>query len=166
MLLVGLQATAAAQVHQQGVTAVDFTLSRTGVGIQGGAAYARNFSDNAFYRVRGFAEFGRLYNFKYSQFGSDLSAYYSPFFISHFFQVNIGGGVTLGYEKVGGVSKEKSDGIGFQVGAKVGAEIEAFLADRLSFFVSGQQAYMVKKSLGRNYYEVGIGMRIFLNNYY
>ena len=154
------------QVHQQGTVGVDFSISRTGVGVLGGVAYTNNFSDQGFIRLRALGEWGRLYNFKYAQYGADVLAYYSPFYISDFFQFNLAGGVTGGYERVSGITKEKAANIGFQFGFKGGAELEAFLGDQLSFFVNAQQAYMLKKSLGRNYYEVGIGIRIFLNNYY
>lgn len=157
---------ASAQVHQQGGAAVDFSVARTGVGVMGGVGYAKDISDQAFFRLRGLAEFGRLYNFKYNQFAGDAMVYYCPVHISDFFQINTGAGLTAGYEKVNGISKEKAATIGFQAGIKVGLEIEAFLGDQLSFFAFGNQAYMVKKSLGRNYYEIGVGMRVFLNNYY
>lgn len=160
-----LYLTATAQVHQQGGAGIDLSIGKTGIGIMGGLGYIRDFSDNAYLQVRGVGEFGRMYNFKYSHVGLDALAYYNPFFLSDFFQVNIGGGLTLGYEKVKGISKEKSNGIGFMAGVKGGVQIEAFLADQLSFFVQGNQAYMLKKSLGNSYYEVGFGLRVFLNNY-
>lgn len=157
---------ASAQVHQQGGAAADFSVARSGVGVIGGIGYTKDISDQAFFRLRGLAEFGRLYNFKYNQFAGDAMVYYCPVHISDFFQVNTGAGLSAGYEKVKGISKEKAATIGFQAGIKAGVEIEAFLGDQLSFFAFGNQAYMVKKSLGRNYYEIGIGMRVFLNNYY
>jgi hypothetical protein len=158
--------TATAQVHQQGGTGFDLTISKTGIGIMGGVGYIKNFSDNAYLQLRGLGEIGRMYNFKYSHIGLDAMAFYNPFFLSDFFQVNMGAGLTIGYEKVKGISKDKSNGIGFMAGLKGGVNVEAFLSDQLSFFIYGNQAYMIKKSLGNNYYEVGLGIRIFLNNYY
>lgn len=158
--------SATAQVHQEGGTGVDITLGKTGIGVMGGVGYMRNFSDNAYLQVRGLGEFGRMYNFKYAHFGLDAMTFYNPFFISDFFQFNAGAGITLGYEKVKGISKDKSNGIGFMAGLKAGGQIEAFLSDQLGFCLYANQAYMVKKSLGYTYYEVGVGIRIFLNNYY
>ncbi|WP_186452685.1 conjugal transfer protein TraO [Chitinophaga polysaccharea] len=158
--------TAAAQVHQQGGTAIDLTLGKTGIGVMGGAGYMKNFSDNAYLQLRGVGEFGRMYNFRYSHFGLDAMAFYNPFYLSDFFQFNAGAGLTIGYEKISGITKEKSNGIGFMAGLKAGANIEAFLSDQMSFYIYGNQAYLVKKSLGTTYYEVGLGIRIFLNNYY
>ncbi|RAI97025.1 conjugative transposon protein TraO [Chitinophaga skermanii] len=155
-----------AQVHQQGTAALDLSISKTGVGVIAGAGYLKNFNDNAYIYARGLVELGRMYNFKYTHIGLDLSAYYSPFVVSDFFQLNLGVGITTGYENIRGVSKTKNSSVGLMLGAKGGANIEAFLSDQVGFFVFANQAYMFKKSLGSAYYEVGVGLRIFLNNYY
>lgn len=162
MLMAGL---CRAQVHQQGGGAIDLSVGKTGIGVIGGLSYSRNFTDASYLQLRGLVEIGRMYNFKYSHFGADAMVFTSPFYISDFFQLNIGGGITLGYEKVNGITKDKADNIGFMAGFKGGAQAEAFLSDQLSFFVYTNQAYMVKKSLGNSYYEVGLGLRLFLNNY-
>lgn len=165
-LLLFSATSAVAQVHQQGGSAVDLTLAKTGIGATGGLGYIRNFTDASFLQLRGFAEFGRMYNFKYSHYAADVMVYTSPFYLSDFIQFNAGAGITLGYEKVNGITKEKASGIGFMAGFKAGGQLEAFLSDQLSFFMFGQQAYLVKKSLGSNYYEAGLGIRLFLNNHY
>lgn len=157
---------AIAQVHQQGGTAIDLSIGKTGIGILGGVGYTKNFSDQSYLQLRGLGEFGRMYNFRYLHVGADAMVYYSPFFLSDFFQFNAGAGATFGYEKVNGLSKDKGQNIGFMVGVKAGAQLETFVSDQMSFFVYGNQAYMIKKSLGSSYYEVGLGIRIFLNNYY
>jgi hypothetical protein len=157
---------ACAQTHQQGVAALDFTINKTGVGILGAAGYNRNFSEQAYIQVRGLAEFGRMYSFKYTHFGADLLAYYNPFYLSDFVQVNAGAGLTGGFEKVTGINKGKNNAGGWMIGIKGAVEIEAFLSDQVGFVLSARQAYMVKKSLGNAYYEIGIGVRVFLNNYY
>lgn len=154
------------QVHQQGGAAVDLSIAKTGVGTMGSIAYLRNFADAAYLQLKGNGEVGRMYNFRYTHAGLDLMVFYNPFYLSDFFQFNAGAGLTLGYENVRGVSKEKSNGIGFMAGVKGGAQLEAFISDQLSFFLSANQAWLVKKSLGSSYYEVGVGIRIFLNNYY
>lgn len=154
------------QVHQKGVAAIDLSIHKSGIGIMGSAAYSRNFTDQAYIQARGIIEYGRLYNFKYTLYGADLLTYYNPFFLSDFFQVNVGIGLTGGYERMTGITKEKAGRLGWIVGVKGAIEAEAFLSDQIGFVLSGRQAFMLKKGIGSNYYEVGIGLRIFINNYY
>lgn len=155
----------AQDVHKLGVSAIDLGFSKSDVGFIGSAAYNYNIGDNSYLKIRGYAEFGRLYNVKYTQIGGDAMVYYNPFYLSDFLQVNPGIGLTVGYENIKGVNKENKN-IGFLAGVKGGLDIEAFLSDQIGFFAFGNQAILLKKSIGKYQYDIGIGIRIFLNNYY
>lgn len=166
IILLTFSLNATGQVHRLGTKAVDFSAGRSGVGYVGLIGYDINFADPAYFKIRGYGEFGRLYNIKYSNVGADFMAYLNPFYVNEFFQFNIGAGLTFGFENVKGVSEKNKPNVGFMAGIKGGVDVEAFLSDQVGFFLFADQSFMLKKSLGKNIYDLGIGLRIFLNNYY
>jgi hypothetical protein len=150
--------------HQEGVSFLEAALVKTEIGVASSFAYGKNITDDIYLKARGFAEFGRITGFKYTQYGTDIMAYVKPFDIINGVQLNVGAGATVGYERLN-VSKELQKGIGFQAGIKAGAEGEIFLKNDLAFFFFGNQAYMIKPSIGKKYYEFGVGLRLFLDYY-
>lgn len=165
-LLLGFSIAARGQVHQVGSNALDLYGNRTGIGTLFGLSYNHNTSEVFFLKIRSGFELGRLYSFPYQNVTIDLMAFYAPVPLGNYVQVNLGAGPTAGWEHVGGIEKSRAKDVGFHAGIKGGLEVETFLGDQLSFFLHGDQTLEVKKSLGQQSFQVGIGIRLFLNNYY
>jgi len=158
-------AASSQEIHDVGVSAIDFAAGKSGIGFTGRVAMMKNTSPSFYLKLQAAGDFGRLYNLRYQLYSFDVLGYVKPFYISEFFQLNIGGGLTAGYEHINNLPEENAKNIGFSAGIKGSVEAEVFLNDQVGAFLYGDQSLLLKKSLGKNRYGLGVGIRIFLNNY-
>ena len=147
----------------EGQQAMELSGGKSDLGYIINGGYLRFLSTKLSLKFGAFYESGTPYQFTYHNYGMDALARYNLIALNSILYITPYGGFTANYDHLSPIKQQYSSS--FNYGFKGGLEAEVMLSEEFSFFGFFNQLLLLKvKPFGRERYDYGIGVRLYLEN--